>query len=245
MRVSLVPLPRVPGWKIALAPVAAIALTLVLAFVVLALAGYDGPTVARQMFLDPVMQSRRWPDLLVKAGPLIMIAIGLSLGFRAGVWNIGAEGQYIMGAMAGTGIALATDGMSGVWILPAMLLAGVAGGAAWAAVPALLKTRAGVSEILSSLMLTYVAVQALYYMVRGPWKDPAGFNFPQTIMFGPSQSLPPVVPGSLVHWGIPLAFLMAGLVWFLMGRTLFGFDIRATGASPQAMAGSRPSARCG
>ncbi|MET0605634.1 MAG: ABC transporter permease [Beijerinckiaceae bacterium] len=218
----------------AFAPVLAIALTLVAGFVLFTLMGYNGGLAIEEMMLAPVLETHRWPDLLVKAAPLILIATGLSIGFRANVWNIGAEGQYVMGAIAGSGVALATWEMSGVWILPAMLIAGVLGGMFWAAIPALLRVRWRVSEILTSLMLTYVAIQFLYYLVRGPWKDPQGFNFPQTRMFNDSQTLPTMMEGSLIHLGIPIALIVALAAWIVMERTLFGYGVRVVGLAPAA-----------
>jgi simple sugar transport system permease protein len=217
-----------------LSPLVAVVLTMALGTIVFTLMGYDGFHAVRDIFLTPFLEPQRWPDLGVKAAPLIMIALGLAIGFRANVWNIGAEGQYIMGAIAGTGVALLTYEMSGWWILPAMALAGILGGMAWAAVPALLRVRLQVSEILTSLMLTYVAVQALYYLVRGPWKDPDGFNFPQTRMFTADQTLPAMFEGSLVHLGIPLAVVIAALAWLVMEKTTAGFGVKVVGLAPAA-----------
>ena len=217
-----------------LSPVIAIGLTMLLGMVVFSAIGVDGPRAVRDIFLTPFVEPQRWPDLGVKAAPLVLIALGLAAGFRANVWNIGAEGQYVMGAVAGTGMALLTYEMSGWWILPAMALAGILGGMAWAAVPALLRVRLGVSEILTSLMLTYVAVQFLYYLVRGPWKDPDGFNFPQTRMFTADQTLPTVIPQTLVHLGITLALAVALVAAFLMRRTIAGYALRLSGAAPAA-----------
>ncbi|WP_279482043.1 ABC transporter permease [Aureimonas sp. SK2] len=215
-------------------PVLAVALTLLVGTVVFTLLGYDGLGAAREIFVTPLFNPYRWQDLLVKAAPLATIAIGLSVGFRANVWNIGAEGQYVIGGLAGTGVALLTLDMDGFWILPAMVAAGVLGGMAWAAIPAFLRNRLGVSEILSSLMLNYVAIQILYYLMRGPWKDPMGFNFPQTAMFSSAQTLPYAVPGTLIHIGIPVALALALAVWFLIARTVAGFQVRVVGLSPQA-----------
>ncbi|TCR64963.1 ABC transporter permease [Bosea sp. BK604] len=217
-----------------LSPLIAIALTMLMGTIVFTAMGYDGLTAVYDFFLLPLLEPQRWPDLGVKAAPLVMIALGLAIGFRANVWNIGAEGQYIMGAIAGTGVALATYEMSGWWILPAMALAGILGGMAWAAIPALLRTRLQVSEILTSLMLTYVAIQALYYLVRGPWKDPDGFNFPQTRMFTPDQTLPIVIPESLVHLGIPAALLIALVTWLVLEKTTAGFAVKVVGLAPAA-----------
>jgi ABC-type uncharacterized transport system permease subunit len=217
-----------------LSPLIAIALTMLAGMIVFGAIGYDGPRAVKEIFLTPLLEPQRWPDLGVKAAPLIMIALGLAIGFRANVWNIGAEGQYVMGAIAGTGVALATHEMTGWWILPAMTLAGILGGAAFAAIPAFLKVRLQVSEILTSLMLTYVAVQGLYYLVRGPWKDPGGFNFPQTKMFSADQTLPAMAEGSLVHLGVPTALLLALAAWFVMGRTISGYAVRVVGRAPAA-----------
>lgn len=226
---------RVPSrTMIVAAPVLAILLTMIVGALAFAAMGYGGVQAMRQIFVAPVLEPERWPDLLVKAGPLILIATGLSIGFRANVWNIGAEGQYIAGAIAGTGVALATWNQQGWWILPAMGLAGMAGGMAWAAIPAWLRTRFGVSEILTSLMLTYVAIQLLFWLVRGPWRDPDGFNFPQTRMFTPDQTLPAVAEGSLIHLGIPLAVVIAILAWIIVGRTMAGFEVKVVGLAPAA-----------
>jgi simple sugar transport system permease protein len=234
MRLEITPRQWRSPWLDALSPAAAILLTMLSALVLLWLAGHDALTVTRQMFLDPVLQPARWPDLGVKAAPLALIAIGLSVGFRANVWNIGAEGQYVMGAIAGTGVALLTAKMEGAWILPAMLLAGIFGGMAWAAIPAVLRTRLAVSEILVSLMLTYVAVQFLFCLVRGPWKDPMGFNFPQTIMFSASQTMPAMMQGTALHWGFGVMLAVAALMWLVMRFSLFGFGVRAMGEAPLA-----------
>ncbi len=217
-----------------LTPVIAVAATMLAGAVIFTLIGHDGFAAVGKIFFGPLLDPNKWQDLGVKAAPLILIAVGLAIGFRANVWNIGAEGQYVLGGLAGTGVALMTWGMEGWWILPLMCLAGIAGGMAWAAVPALLRTRLNVNEILSSLMLTYVAVQLLYFLMRGPWKDPEGFNFPQSRMFTDWQLLPTVVPGTVVHLGVPIAFLVALAAWFVMARTVFGFRIKVVGAAPAA-----------
>ena len=215
-------------------PFIAVALTMIFGAVVFTIMGYNGLGAIYEIFVTPITNSNRWQDLGIKAAPLIIIAVGLSIGFRANVWNIGAEGQYVFGALCGTGVALATWGDEGAWILPAMCLAGIAGGMAYAAVPAFLKTRLGVNEILTSLMLTYVAIQLLYYLMRGPWKDPMGFNFPQTRLFTDAQLLPTFIEGTIVHLGVPIAFLIAVLGWILMDRTIVGFEVRVVGQAPAA-----------
>lgn len=215
------------------APVLAVVLTMLTGGVIFTLLGYDGAGAVWSIFVVPVIDPGKWADLGVKAAPLILIAVGLAIGFSANVWNIGAEGQYVFGALAATGVALATWHMEGVWILPLMCAAGVLGGMLYAAVPAFLKTRMHVNEILSSLMLTYVAVQLLYYLMRGPWKDPEGFNFPQTRLFNESQILPEI-GGTFIHLGVPAAFIIALAAWFVMSKTAVGFGIRVSGEAPEA-----------
>jgi len=219
---------------LASSPLIAIALTMALGMIAFTAMGYDGFHAVESIFLTPFIEPQRWADIGVKAAPLVMIALGLAIGFRANVWNIGAEGQYIMGAIAGSGVALLTYEMTGWWILPAMVLAGILGGMAWAAIPAFLRVKLQVSEILTSLMLTYVAVQCLYYLVRGPWKDPDGFNFPQTRMFTADQTLPIVLEGSLVHLGIPVALLLALVAWLLLEKTTAGYAVKVVGLAPAA-----------
>jgi simple sugar transport system permease protein len=170
----------------------------------------------------------------VKAAPIIIIAVGLSIGFRANVWNIGAEGQYVVGAIAGTGVALLTQQMSGFWILTAMMLAGVLGGMAWASVPALLRTRYQVNEILTTLMLSYVSINLLNYLVFGPWKSPTSFGQPQTVLFNSSQALPYIIPGTVVQANVIVALVVVLVAWFVMSRSVFGFQIRVVGSAPQA-----------
>ncbi|HTN62065.1 MAG TPA: ABC transporter permease [Devosia sp.] len=215
-------------------PVAAVILTMIVGAIIFSLIGYDGIGAVREVFLTPLTNSYKWQDLGIKAAPLIIIGVGLSIAYRANVWNIGAEGQYVMGALAGTGVALATYTMSGPWILPLMVLAGIGGGALYAAIPALLKTRLNVNEILTSLMLTYASIQLIYYLIRAPWKDPMGIGFPQTRLFAPSAQLPTVIPGTIVHLGVPIAIVVALIAWFIMARTVFGYRMRVVGAAPHA-----------
>lgn len=215
-------------------PIAAVALTMVLGAIIFSLLGYDGLGAVREIFLTPLTNAYKWQDLAVKATPLVIIAVGLSIAYRANVWNIGAEGQYIVGAIAGTGVGLATQSMTGPWILPLMLVAGMAGGAAYAAVPAFLRTRFKVNEILTTLMLTYVSVQLLNYLVFGPWKSPTSMGQPQTVLFSADQSLPYIIPGTIVQLSTPIAIAVAVIVWVVMSRSVFGYQVRVVGASPAA-----------
>lgn len=215
-------------------PIGAVIVTMIVGAIIFSVIGYDGIGAVYQVFIAPVATSYKWQDVAIKASPLILIGVGLAVGNRAAIWNIGAEGQYVVGALAGTGIGLLTQNATGIWILPLMLVAGIIGGAVWGAVPAWLRTQFNVNETLSSLMLTYVAIHLMNYLVTGPWKDPSGFSFPQTPLVTADQSLPIIVPGTEVHLGVAITLLIAVVMWLLMTRSVFGFQIRVVGSAPQA-----------
>jgi simple sugar transport system permease protein len=217
-----------------LTPPLAVLLTLLSGLVLFVFMGYDPFRALYSFFISPLLSLYNLAELGVKAAPLIMIAVGLAIGFRANVWNIGAEGQLTMGAVAGGGVALATWGQEGAWILPAMMLAGALGGMAWAAIPAFLKARFEVSEILTSLMLTYVAALTLSILVYGPWKDPEGYGFPQSRMFTEAAIVPVILEGTRLHIGALLALAVAVAAWVLMTRSIIGFEVRVVGQAPAA-----------
>ncbi|MBI5130834.1 MAG: ABC transporter permease [Rhodopseudomonas palustris] len=220
---------------VALSPLIAVALTIVTMAALFAALGKDPLAALQVYFIVPLTDTYSLQEIAVKASPLVMIAVGLSLCYRANVWNIGAEGQLLIGAMAGSWLAVATHGTNtGPWLLPAMLLLGAAAGALYALIPALCKIRFGASEILISLMLVYVAEFALDYLVRGPWRDPAGFNFPTTAEFDAAATMPLLIAGSRLHAGVILGVLLVIGAAVLLGRTLKGFEIRVVGAAPRA-----------
>ncbi|MCL6606605.1 MAG: ABC transporter permease [Geminicoccaceae bacterium] len=234
MRLELEPRPLPSGlWRV-LAPVLAVALTALAGLVSFSILGVEPGRALWAFFLAPLTSLWGVSELLVKAAPLALIALGLAPGFRAGVWNIGAEGQLTIGAVAGAGVLLALWPSDAPWVLPTALLAGILGGAAWAWIPAVLRIRRGASEILVSLMLAYVAQLLLSTLVYGPWRDPEGFNFPQTRLF--QAGLPVLVEGTRLHPGVLLAPLLAVLAWFLSGRTLLGLALSVTGRAPAAAA---------
>ena len=215
-------------------PVLAVVLTIITGFFLFVLLGYDPLAGLYHFFISPLLSFYGLSELMVKAGPLIMIGVGLAIGFRANVWNIGAEGQLTLGAIAGGGMALAFWNETGFYILPLVCFAGILGGMAYASIPAFLKTRFGVNEILTSLMLTYVATLFLSTLVYGPWKDPDGFNFPQSRMFSDSALLPIILEGTRMHLGTVIGLLIAVGVWVLMTFTLIGFQVRVVGQAPAA-----------
>ena len=218
-----------------LSPLVAVALTIVAGAVMFAALGLDPWHALHVYFVLPVSDSWGLQEVAVKATPLILIAVGLALCYQSNNWNIGAEGQFLMGAMAGGGVAIFTHGVAnGPWLLPVMLLCGALGGALLALVPALLKTRFGANEILTSLMLVYVAGYLLDWLVRGPWRDPDGFNMPQTVSFEPEATMPLLLEQGRLNLGTPIAILVVIAAAILIRRTLKGFEIRLVGAAPRA-----------
>jgi general nucleoside transport system permease protein len=216
-------------------PLIAIALTLVTMAILFAILGKNPITALGVYFIEPLTDSYSLIEIAVKATPLVMIAVGLALCYIANVWNIGAEGQLLIGAVCGSWIAVKTQGTdAGVWVLPAMLVAGAVGGALYALIPAFCKVRFGASEILTSLMLVYVAELVLDYLVRGPWRDPNGFNFPTTAEFDPVATVPTLIEGSRLHLGAVIALIVVMIATVLLGRTIMGFEIRVVGAAPRA-----------
>src|SRR3569623_367625 len=197
-----------------LSPVVAIVATLIVSTALFAALGQPAGAALYTFVVAPVSTFNGIAELGVKAAPLVLIGVGLAIGFRANVWNIGAEGQLILGAIFG----------------------GAVGGARWAAIPALLKTRCNASEILTSLMLTYVAQLLLIYLVVGPWKDPEGYGFPQTRLFGEGATMPILVAGTRVHLGVLAAVIAVGVCWLIHAKTLLGFQLRVLGQAPRAAA---------
>ena len=216
-------------------PLIAVALTLITISILFAILGKNPIHALQVYFLDPLLDPYTLSEIAVKASPLVMIGVGLSLCYLANVWNIGAEGQFIIGAVCGSWLAVVTQGTdAGPWVLPAMLVAGALGGALYALIPALCKVRFGASEILTSLMLVYVADLILDYLVRGPWRDPKGFNFPTTADFDPNATIPVLFDGGRVHLGCVITLVVVAVAAVMLGRTIKGFEIRVVGAAPKA-----------
>jgi ABC-type uncharacterized transport system permease subunit len=220
-------------------PVVAVLATMLAGGVMFAVMGKNPIEVIRTIFWDPLFGEFAWylrGQLLVKAGPLILIAIGLSLGFRAGIWNIGAEGQYIMGAICGAAVGLAVYPTESRWIYPVMVLAGAFGGWAWAMIPAILKTRFNTNEILVSLMLVYVAQTILAMASTGFLRNPEGAGFPGSRNFSsyPAAGNPELIAGSGLHWGGVTALLVAIAAYVLLQRHILGFQIKLAGQAPRA-----------
>lgn len=215
-------------------PPFAVVLTVLAGAVLFAALGFEPLAALEAYFITPLTTLYGLGELAVKATPLAIIGIGLALGFRGNVWNIGAEGQLTLGAICGGGAALAFYGDEGPWLLPLILVAGTFGGLAYGAIPAFLRTRFNANEILTSLMLTYVATLLLSYLVTGPWKDPDGFNFPESRLFNDEALLPVILEGTRMHLGAPLALLAVVGGWLIVARTLIGFQLKVVGLTPVA-----------
>ena len=220
-------------WSYA-SPVLALLLTVVIGILLFAALGKDPVRGLQVFFWEPIKSGYALSELVVKATPLLLIALGLAVCFRSNVWNIGAEGQYIMGAIAASGVALMASPSTGGWIVLAILLAGVLGGMVWSGLTALLRDKFNANEILVSLMLVYVAVQVLQFLVFGPWKDPHGYNFPQTKTFDAITRIPRLMEGSRLNIGVLLALLGVAGFWVFLFRTRAGFALQVGGLAPQA-----------
>jgi ABC-type uncharacterized transport system permease subunit len=221
-------------------PLLALAITVLVGIALFAALGKDPVRGLQVFFVEPVRSAYALSELSIKAVPLVLIALGLAVCFRSNVWNIGAEGQFVAGALAAGWVAMqagpGTAWLAGLGkgiVLP-ILLAGVLGGMAWAAIVALLRDRFNANEILVSLMLVYVADMLLAWLVYGPWKDPAGYNFPQTITFDATTKVPRLVQGLRMNIGLLVALAAVGVLWVFLFRTYRGFALQVGGLAPAA-----------
>ncbi len=220
-------------------PVLAVVLTMIAGGIMFAILGKNPVEAIRTIFWDPLFGEFAFyfrGQLLVKAGPLILIALGLSLGFRAGIWNIGAEGQYIMGAIFGASVGLAVFPTENRLIYPVMVIAGAFGGWVWAMIPAILKTRFNTNEILVSLLLVYVAQTILAKAATGFLRNPEGAGFPGSRNFNqyPAASNTELIAGTGMHWGVVAAFIAVIAAYILLQRHILGFHIKLAGQAPRA-----------
>ena len=218
-------------------PLLALAVTVLIGIVLFMALGKDPVRGLQVFFVEPLKNLYAISELSVKATPLILIALGLAVCYRSNVWNIGAEGQFVVGAIFAGWVAMQA-GPETAWmgrgIVIPVLLAGVLGGMLWAAIVALLRDRANANEILVSLMLVYVAEMVLSYLVYGPWKDPKGYNFPQTITFLAETRIPKIVPNLRANIGVLIAFFAVGAFWLFLFRTYRGFALQVGGLAPAA-----------
>ena len=214
---------RVMGY---LSPLLAAVLTVIAGFILFSALGKNPLQAFYTFFIYPVHDLNGFAELLLKASPLMLIGVGLACGYRANVWNIGAEGQLVLGAIFAGGVALYFHGSESSFILPAMVVAGALGGMLWAAIPALLRTRFNTNEILVSLMLVYVANFLLSWLVHEPWRDPEGFNFPQSKQFTEAALYPVLIQGTRLNVGFLISLAAIGLGYVFLNRSFLGFQMR-------------------
>jgi general nucleoside transport system permease protein len=233
-RIQLIPRAEASRFWTFGSPLLALLVTIVIGVILFAALGKDPVRGLQVFFWDPIKSSYALGELMVKATPLLIIALGLAVCFRSNVWNIGAEGQFVMGAIFAGGVALLADKDTGRWIVVAVMLAGALGGMLWAGITALLRDKFNANEILVSLMLVYVADMVLSYLVFGPWKDPQGYNFPQSKTFEAATKIPKLMDGSRMSIGLLLGLLGAVGLWVFLFRTRAGFAQLVGGLAPAA-----------
>ncbi len=234
MRIELIRRPERSTTMAFLSPLLAIVLTVVVGFFIFAAIGVDPFRGLYVYFVEPLTTDWSIQELIVKAIPIILIAVGLALCYLSNNWNIGAEGQFTAGAIAGSALPILLPDVQNFATLPLMLLMGIAGGMLYAAIPALLKIRFGTNEILTSLMLVYVSLLFLDWIVRGPWRNPQGYGFPGSVDFSDAATIPILVEGSRLHLGLVLVIVAVLAAWFLLRRTITGFEISVLGQAPRA-----------
>lgn len=229
-------------WRLA-SPVMALMITALIGVILFSALGKDPVRALGVFFWEPIKSVYALSELMVKATPLLIIALGLAVCFRSNVWNIGAEGQFVLGAIFSTSVALMADKTSGsaFWVL--VLLAGILGGMVWAGLTAFLRDRFHANEILVSLMLVYVATLLLNYLVFGPWKDPQGYNFPQTKTFEVAAQIPKLMSGTRMNVGVLMALAGVAALWVFLFRTYSGFAQKVGGLAPDAARYSGYSSR--
>ncbi len=212
----------------------AVLVTVLFAGVALLLGGFDPGQAAGAMVRGTVgSPSALMSVTLVRAVPLILTGLAVAIAFRAGVWNLGAGGQLYAGAIVGVWVGLNGDALPPVLVLPAVLVASGVAGAAWALIPALMRTRLGVGEVITTILMNFVAIHLVSYLVRGPLQESRGV-FPQTDAMVESARLGVLIPGTRLHWGFVLAVLVAVGATFFLARTRAGFRLRAVGSSTSA-----------
>ncbi|MBL8385315.1 MAG: ABC transporter permease [Burkholderiales bacterium] len=228
-----------------LAPVLALGLTVVFGTLLFLALGKSPVAGLRVFFVTPLETLRGWSEVGLKMVPLLLCALGLAICYRSNVWNIGAEGQFVVGGIAAGGVALLAGADAPRAYFVIVLAGGIVGGLAWAGVTAFLRDRFNANEILVSLMLTYVGGLLLIYLVNGPWKDPKGFNFPYSKTFDAAAMVPRLFPGTRLTWGIVLAVVVLAAVWLFLARSKAGFRLAVAGHAPLAARFAGFSAREG
>ncbi len=231
---TLVPREQPSRQSVVLVPLATIVLTVLCSMVLFTVLGASPGVALYSFFIDPFSSAYSISEILIKASPLILIAQGLAIGFRAKVWNIGAEGQLVIGAIAASLVPITWSDSTNVLMLPAMILLGVLGGMAWASIAAFFRTRYNASEIIVTLMLNQIALQILYYLVTGPLRDPRGYNFPQSVPFPDAALYPTFGSDVRVNLSLGITIAVSLAAWLYVGRSFSGFRLLVGGVAPAA-----------
>jgi simple sugar transport system permease protein len=216
------------------APCAAVVVTVLAGIAIMSVLGVPALPALYYLYVAPFSSVFNIGEVLLKMTPLLIIAQALAIGFRAKVWNIGAEGQLVLGAIGGSLLPIYFNDSQSSLMLPAMAMAGMAFGTAWAAIAAWLRVRFNANEILVTLMLNSVALQLLYYLVSGPLRDPMGFNFPQSALFPDAAMLPLLIDGTRVNASLFVGLGLTLLAWFFVERSMTGYKLEVGGIAPSA-----------
>lgn len=216
-------------WK----PLLAVLISLIIGWLILLVAGYDAPKAFSALWESAFKDARSIGNVLNKACPLLFTGLAVAVAFRGNVFNIGAEGQFLLGAIAATWVGLTFDTLPGFLLIPLMILAGALGGALWGLIPGFLKARYGVSEVIVTIMFNYIALQLVGFLVRGPFKDTAQAE-PQSFVLPDQGILSYLIPGTKLHIGFFLGVVVAVLLFILLFKTYYGYEIRAVGFNTTA-----------
>ncbi|WP_146548431.1 ABC transporter permease [Rummeliibacillus suwonensis] len=215
------------GWWV---PLLSIFVALIICAVFILLNGMNPITIYTKMFQGAFGSSFGISETIVKAIPLLLCGLGVAIAYRIAIWNIGAEGQFLLGAIGATAVTIFLPDLPGALYIPLMLIMGIAAGAIWGLFTALPRTYFQVNELITSLMLNYVALLLLNYLVYEAWRDPAGFNFPGTPEFTPYQMLANI-GGTRLHIGLVFALFAVAVLAFMLTKTRWGYELKLLGAN--------------
>lgn len=222
-----------PPWLVPVLVLSIVAVTYALTAAPIRLAGAN-PAAAYQRYLfDPLSSTSSMFEVLLASTPLLFTGLAVAIAFRAGFYNIGAEGQFLAGAVMATLVGISLPDLPGIAAVPLEIGAGCLGGATWALLPALLRVRLGIDEVVTTLLLNPVALLVVQGLLNGPWRNPTT-GFPESEPIGTGYVFAHVLPGSRVHLGFVLALLLIFLAWVVLARTTTGLRVRAVGSAAPA-----------
>lgn len=224
-----------PRWVAPVAVLAAVLVTVLLTAIPIRLAGANPPAAFQRYLVTPLSSTSGLYEVLLTATPLLFTGIAVAIAFRAGYWNIGAEGQFLVGAIGTTAVGTGLPDLPALLALPLGFVAGAVGGLAWATLPAWLKRHAGIDEVVTTLLLNPVALLVVQGLLNGPWRNSAS-GFTDSDRIGHGYDLPALIPGTRVHWGFGVALAVVAVTAFVLARTATGVRIKAVGHAPQAAA---------